>query len=807
MAPYAAQSGVEIRQQVGVVQSGGIVYGVYYAPGSVVVRPSVPPEPPDSDTIRKYLEAAASQKIQPETGRTTDEEVSWRLKRLWSIPFRACRGTDTEPQELFNLVKQVLNDSRARNGYQRLLLLADAGMGKTPALKSLVITIASHTLQALRDQQSEDESAGTRYIIPIYVNLAHVRIGQDLTATLSNAFNECIGQNATDGQALLGLLNTQEYTCFILADDLEQLLSQQEKGALQDLKQFTETYREHRYVITFRTTANRQQLGPLDELYLAPLTDDEVRTVLGEEGKESEFDALRQASQKLSHNRSALEQYIRRNKSADLLETKGRFLDTLIGDRLTGVAGKLIDPDHDVALARDLLESLAIRMRLDRTHVCSERALMAVITDFLEEWREVIPWRKVASALADCEFLRPDQANKLWSFCDSCDEVYFAASAVMNGRVELSLLMQEASDVWWRDIFEVLVGLHQNPQGLLLDLIDRDALVAAHCLQYTSASVREVCSEALVDGLVEEFWRGSSRAKVSIAGRFGEHKHLQAGQTLLQILHREWSSMVLLAALEALAAWGRLQVDAKEEICKAESWMPHVLDPAMGLVGDLLDWCWSDQLLDDWVEPTRFLRDRNKPLRARSLVALGLGMKRVQPAQPELLRLLKARSTEEGLAWCAVEALASLQVGQEELCDWAKKTTKITDQSLKSQQQQARAIYLLGRVGKDSDTEQLLRSALKQQNVCVRGYAVSAIARLDLIDARAEIEALMSSETDPWVLRQAAEALGQIGNLETLPILQRHLRSQQASSRRSVQRAINEILERNAMPLFLEMRG
>ena len=804
MASYGAQSGVEIRQQVGVVQPGGIVYGVYYAPGSDVPRPSVPPEPPDSDTIRKYLEAAASQKIQPEIGKTTDE-VSQSLETLWSIPFRALGRADAEPQELFNLVDQVMKGNRERNGYQRLLLLADAGMGKTPALKSLVRNLALHTLQALQDQQSEDGSASTRCIIPIYVNLAHIRLGQDLAATLSNAFNECIGHNATDGQALLGLLNTRKYTCFILADDLDQLLSRQEQGTLLMLQQFTETYREHRYVITFRATANRQQLGSLDELYLAPLTDEEVRAVLGE-GKKSEFDALHQASQKLSHNRSALEQYIRRKKSIDLFESKGRFLDILIGDRLA-LADKLVDADDGVTLARDLLESLAARMRLDRTYGCSERSLMVMITEFLEEWREAMPWRKVASSLAEGEFLRHDQSRKLWSFCDRCDEVYFAASAVINGRVDLSLLMQEASDVWWRDIFEVLVGLHQNPQGLLLDLIDRDALVAAHCLQYASASVREACSEALVDGLVEEFWRGSSRVKVSIAGRFGEHKHQQAGQALLQILHREWSSMVLLATLEALAAWGRLQADAKEQICEAERLMPHVLDPAMGVVGDLLDWCWSGQLLDDWVEPIRFLWDKKRPLRARALVALGLGMKRVEPAQPELLRLLKSRSTDEELAWCAVEALASLQVGQEELCDWAKKTTKITDQSLKSQQQQARAIYLLGRVGKDSDTELLLRSALKQQNVCVRGYAVSAIARLDLIDARAEIEALMSSETDPWVLRQAAEALGQIGNLETLPILQRHLRSQQASSRRSVQRAINEILERNAMPPLLEMRS
>jgi HEAT repeat protein len=372
---------------------------------------------------------------------------------------------------------------------------------------------------------------------------------------------------------------------------------------------------------------------------------------------------------------------------------------------------------------------------------------------------------------------------------------------LVNGRVQLAPLIPEASDIWWRDVFEILVGLHQDPQGLLLDLIDRDAFLAANYLQYVANPVRQTCQEALVDALVEEFWKESSARKTAIIEHLGQIEHPRAGQALLQILHREWSSMVLLAALEGLAVWGRGQVDAQKAICDAEESIFHSFGATVGRIGELLSWCWSDQIPDDWdwTPQIKFLRDRGKPLRARALVALGLGLKRIDGVDHELLQLLKARNTDEELAWCTIEALALLRPKQE-IYDWARKSAKMKDRSSQLQRRRARAVYLLGLVGRDSETERLLRGALRDsQNPHVRGSAVMGMARLDLIDARTEIEALMSSETNPWVLRQAAEALGQIGNLDTLPVLQRYLRRQQASNRRIVRRAINEILERNAM--------
>jgi HEAT repeat protein len=71
------------------------------------------------------------------------------------------------------------------------------------------------------------------------------------------------------------------------------------------------------------------------------------------------------------------------------------------------------------------------------------------------------------------------------------------------------------------------------------------------------------------------------------------------------------------------------------------------------------------------------------------------------------------------------------------------------------------------------------------------------MARLDLIGAREKIEALLSKEEDPGVLRKVAEALGEIGDINSAKRLEEILHGESAGTRRIVQRAIRRIHERN----------
>ena len=548
-------------------------------------------------------------------------------------------------------------------------------------------------------------------------------------------------------------------------------------------------------MVSCRTSIYRQQLGFLDVLYLDELHPSEVIQIIGE----TDYEGLISASKQLAHNRTVLERFIRKG-AAGLPQTKGSFLQDLIRERLNAAAQDETLQDLDETTIQGLLESLAFRMRVDRTHVYDERQLMMVTTDYLQEWRETTPWRRVANALNKHELLTHGQGN-LWRFRDRCDEAYFAAAAVVNNQAPLDILFREISEYWWRDVFEILVGLHPDPQGLLMELIDRDIYVAANCFRHVPESAAQACAEALVDALIEAFWKESTARQLHIVERLGESDHPRAPEALLQILYREWSSPVLMAALKALYRWDMRQEELtgqRTEIVNADRRIQLSLAGQTCFVSSrLLDWCWSDRSDTD-NEMLAFLDDPANPDRARALVALGLGVRNSSKALDHLKRILDATNTDDKIAWCVVEAVA-LITPHDKIYEWAKATAckSDTDDST-SQQRRARAVYLLGSIGAGAENKELLFHALTDEvNPTARGYAAISIARLDLIGAHEKLERRIEEEAEPWVLHKLAEALGQVGTLESLPFLEKHRRSHQARTRWIAHRAILEILERN----------
>lgn len=797
MERVQAQQSTSIRAEQAVGSMlGGLVASVYIQSltGPVVVKPAMLPDPPEERNVLAYLEALKNKTVVPKRSSDLSDAAYDKLNLQWGTPFRAHRAANPS-QPLEQIVDQVLDENRQRKGYLRLILLADPGSGKTPALRALAKNVATQALQMRGDQRGAGKAPDSKLVVPIYLDLCNLRMGQDIAPALAAAFNEGIEQRITPGE-INGLLNSDKYTCFLLLDDLDQLLAQQQNRGFQTLCQLMETYPEHRYVVSCRTSSYRQQLGFLDVLYLDELQPAEVKEIVGE----TDYRILLSASKNLAHNRTVVERFIRTG-AAGIAQTKGAFLQELISERLASATQEGILQDLGARMILGLLEALAFRMRVDRTHVYNERQIMLVITDFLQEWREATPWRKVVSALKDSDLLAWDQGD-LWRFQDRCDEAYFAASAAIHEQNRLEILLRDASEYWWRDVIEILAGIHPDPLDLLMELIDRDVYVAANCFRHVPESASRACAEALIDALVDALWRENTPRQLHIVERLGESDHPRAPEALMQILYREWSSPVLMAALKALVSMGANQEGAtitQEAIFDADKKIQISLEGQIGVVSQLLRWCWSRKSGDD--EPMiAYLTCRANPARARALVALGLGLKNSHAGLKPLLELLDAKDADDKVAWCAVEAVA-LMTPHREVYRWAKQTasnSKGNDST--SQQRRARAVYLLGRVGSGAENGKLLFDALEDMsNDTARGYAATAIARLDLVNGRKKLEQRLAVEPEAWVLHKVAEALGQVGTLESLPFLEKHRRSQQARTRWVVRRAILEILERNEL--------
>ncbi|RPI54433.1 MAG: hypothetical protein EHM56_06265, partial [Chloroflexi bacterium] len=135
MSAQDEQSHTEIEVEIGVgqVAPGGQVAGVVFGSAGSVAISTVPrAQPLDEKTIRAYLEWA-SQPARPAP------DASEELLRLWNVGFKGHWSGAAAPQDLDQVVASVFAGTPA-GSFQRLVLLASPGMGKTPALEHCLRT-------------------------------------------------------------------------------------------------------------------------------------------------------------------------------------------------------------------------------------------------------------------------------------------------------------------------------------------------------------------------------------------------------------------------------------------------------------------------------------------------------------------------------------------------------------------------------------------------------------------------------------------------------------------------------------------
>lgn len=802
----AVQAGtqVTVSQQVTRLDSGGKATAVEVSQitGNVTIssynysyrNTSATVKPPRIETICAYL-VAASQPDQPE------ESMSQGERELWGIAYSAHPANQEEPEGLYSLVKRIFNDHQMHGGFQRVVLLADAGVGKTPALYQLRQERAKETLQQIQDQDNsqtagDDASAPKTLVIPIFIKLAELTPDQPLTALIQGSFNRYLQPDGkTDritSEETAGLL--EKFSCMFLFDDLEELLSIGKLGGFQALSHFMEVYgHQHQYVISCRTGRYRQQLGVLDTLYLDNLMDQEVIPIVGEEA----YAKLSPYSRELAHNRKILALYIQLGRSSDLLQTSGRLAQMYIRHKIKTY--REIQSAHSLnpVFLEDVLEQLALHLRSNRNRCMSERELMGFIVGYLKDWQENLYWRDVIEELQTADFIVYDSEMRWWRFCDSSDDAFFSASALIHNPAMLESVLGDVSDYWWRDVFELLVGLHPKPRDLLLELTDRDVLVAANCIRFVGESVGTSVEEALIDALDERLKLESSTRRKYIIERIGESSHPRAGEALLRAIHREWSSTVLMSAVKSLVTWNKR---TGRPVIQAERRVLHSLSGPVESISEVIKL--YSQGNPDQGAVKKIVEIIHSPAvasKTKGLAAIGLGLVGTEEAMEALCNLLDEGQNDDFLAWCLVEALT--QYNHPKVYEFVVRKLYHKESRAKHlSHQRARAIYLLGWVGQGVD--QHILTALRDKNFFVRGYAIETMARRDLVGARQLIEKILTSETDPFVLRKAAEALGRIGTLDSIPVLEQNLFQENARSRWAIRQAIAEIKERNSMGGF-----
>jgi hypothetical protein len=775
---------VDVRQRVERLEERARAVGmeVGRVEGDLYVQAERRAEAPDDDHLAVYL-AQIAERIPP------PPEAGDAVQRLWAQPFCA-RVPGATGVDLYRRVLDLFEKDERMGANQRIVVLADTGMGKTPALLYLRLQRAKHSLTYYRRYATRKAE---RFVIPLLIRLGDLRTGLPIAALVRDAFNAAIPPQA--GQPDLTLdqaeLLLQQRTCLFLLDDLDELFSEHNRGGIQVLSQFMEAFARHQFIITCRKSSYREQLGSLDELSLDDLTDAQAREVLGAR----RYGQLHPALRELARNRAMLKivldlldegelGVVGRDGGVSQPLTRGQLLQRRNRQLVRGSQEDVTGQDlARFEMEEGLLERLAYAMQRDHTHSYAERQVMEVVRAYLDEWHERYTWRETVIALREKGLLARDEMRR-WRFCDRATEAYFCAAAVFHEPAALEPILDQVSDLWWRDTLEILVGLLDEPSDLFFELIDRDALVAAQCVQSAGQAVSDQVTDALIDALIERMAQENSARRRYIVERIGSSSHPRAPEALLRTLDREWSSMVIMAIARMLWRW-----DEEGQVLRWIRPEPESAREIFYRYDALFSTSSEARLIE-------LLQDVAQPLRVRGVAAILLGAVGSDTARATLLNLLLDGEANEFVGWCAVEALT--QIDHPEVRETALKLYReCQGEALACHR--AWAVYLLGWASGRATVGSLLSEALKDGDPHVRGYAAEAMARLDLRHAREQIEALLAVERDPWVLRKAAETLGQIGTVDSIAVLEKHLRHARARTRWMMRWAIAEIRQRHAL--------
>lgn len=818
------QTTIQVTQQFRAIEQGGQGIGVLFEQHTGDIYFSSPDaRPPRMETVAAYLEGA---KVFPPPPRAV-------LERFADLPFQGRRPGESrqEGRDLDDLVQGLFARDRELGRIQRVVVLAEAGTGKTPALFYLRTRAAERTLadneayleEYLKEQEADGEGAADgdappdSLVLPLFIDLARLNGGLSLYALVRDAFNAYM--DPAGGLEKLCLEQVpvflDRFRCLFLMDGLDEVISARHQAGLHLVYHFMELYPDSQYVITSRTASYREQLGAIDTVYLNDLREEDAIAVVGRE----RYERLSNSLQQLARNRGMLELILTMESEAVQLQNKGQLLRALNERRLSEPA---VEATLSAEVARGLLEHLAAAMHREHVLFLEEEALMELVSGYLDSWNEPYHWRQAVNALRDEYEVLERDSQRRWKFSNRTTQAYYAAEAVLSDTSSLGPVLSNLSDYWWREMLEILVGLVTEPTVLFFELIDRDALVAANSVQYAGRELDGRVIDAVIDALVQRMGQESSARRKFIVERIGESPHPRAPEALFMALHREDSSMVVKAIARALWSRARRNAETAEQIGKCIDELEEVevdvlrASPRTGepVIGALRAYARSRAEKEAEQQAGKealaaYMTDADEPPLRRGLAAVYLGQYAAEnvcdeEARQALLALFTDAEVNDFVAWCATEALTACVHEEVE----AKAVALCQEKAYRKPQwrrHRARAVYLLGWVSGKEETGALVQQGLRdEENEFVRGYAVESMARLDLPNARTLIEERMKPEgdepeTDPDVLRKMAEALAQIGTMDSIPVLQRYLRHERTRTRHMMRRAIAEIRQRYSL--------
>jgi len=753
--------------------------------------------PLGADEVAAYLRKVRPPVAEKRLSADVDERS---LQRFYGMPFHvyALSGRCSERLLLGDALEMAFAGPAGGEGRGCAVILAEGGSGKTLALYALRKALADLALPAWQAQAEAEQSAaqplaaperprGAR--VPLLLHLSALQSDLSLLRLARIAFNGVAEMQASEEQIAALLPH-----CTIMLDGLDELPA---GSSLEKVRAFMQEYAAAQFIVTARVGAYREQLGASDVFRLDDLNDEEVASILGER-----WENLNASLRPFARNRTLLRLIIVAG-AADLgpMRSRGRLVQYLTFRRFSfsddsGAASGMGDLDPE--MVEGLLEHLAYAFHERRSLRLEERQVMETISAYLQEWREPQSWREVARALRQPLGLLRRSSERTWAFCDRLTQAYFAAAHAARDPHLARAAIQHLADPWWHEALDLLVGLTPEAGDLLLRMVDQDPIAAARCIYSSAVDAGRQVTNALFYALEAQRSVGWGVERERLVRAMAGLNHPDAWSELLAAIASDPYSLVILAGARAygdLRARRRpLSITAAPD-CLARPAekldIPEVLDLwlAHGRGDSALRSCIEERLIEVLESP---LVDDH----LYGVAAIALGLIGSERARGVLLARFN-RAEPDGLRpWCITDALAQIrhpEVAQAAVAlynDARRRSSAWIDT-------RARAVYLLGWVGRPQEVAPLLFHALVSRYVRIRRRAAQALGRLQPDGSLLHLEQRLVEEPDEQVVDKIASALATLGGLETVVLLERRLRTiEHANTRRHIREAITEIRAR-----------
>ena len=713
----------------------------------------------------------------------------------------AIKGMDAESQ------KGQVSWEEAKEQHQRIMVLADPGMGKSILLKME----AGSTAQRERQQLSDNRKNIDDVIIPIFLKFS------DLYATEKEIFDALlmiIRRNyPKTSEEITHLLEEQlnRGKCLLLLDALDEVPKDHRNSLSEKLNRFARDY-PCSIICTSRIVGySGAFLDDAREVEIVPFNRKQIKQYVQ--------NWFANAVSSINNDSASADGFLRelRNKPQiqgpaqiplllSLLCSLYQERDLALPTRRCEIYEKAVEymlsrwsqnrnpqSKERIRAKVRLLEELAYHFTCKGVEIFPSDDLYDRIEEHLQGERTSVDLRNPTTSELITELSEKDRIIELerngesYTFLHWNFQEYLAASYLNRAKNGMDLARGRFWEYDWHGILTLLAGLMKDPVPLLQAITDEKDDIFSSMLLLAGRCVAECeeCSHPLITEIIDricKLWRSYPSVDFvsSVAWVLGR-ANSQMSERLRRALNDEHSE-IREAAAKALAEIGSQQV--VEPLIQAfkdeDSDIGWKAAEALAEIG-------GQQVVDSLIHT---LKDKDGDVRRYSAWTLGrIGDRQV--VQP-LIQILN--DEDSSVRYYAAWALG--EIGGEQAVEPLIQTLEGEDSNVRGA-----AARALSEIGSDQAIESLIQ-ALKNENSDVRWAAAEVLGKISSDQAIEPLIQILNDE-DSDVRETAVEALGKISSDQAIEPLVQALEGEDSDIGGTAARALGKIgSERAVEPLI-----